>query len=1127
MKTPELPLSRLLKSIGEYRKKYYQNQLFKGSLIAIALLLSIFLAINTIEYFGQFNSLIRGALLFGYIGAFSYVSYRWIITPVMLLSGLSKPISDEEAARQIGLLFPAIGDKLLNTLQLGRQHTAQSDLIEASIQQKSGQLLMVRFSEAVNFAENSRYLKYAAYPVAVLAIILLFKPSFLTTSSERILKFNNTFDYAPFRFVLENRSLKSFRGEDYTVGLTLEGEAVPQQVFLISGGTRFKMTPDVAGTFSYTFKSLQKDIPFHFEAAGYPSRDYQIQLIEKPGLLSFDVQLDYPAYLGKPSESLQNVGNLTVPEGTRVTWKFKTAATDQLNLRFGEDSASVKGIMTRRHQYEARKTLRKSGDYEVFLKNSDSPDGKPVGYYANVIPDLAPEMSLESVQDTLLFNYLALGGAIRDDYGFSQLKLFYNIYRAGTSKPENSTPKYIPIPFNRQVNNQNYYFQWYVDSLRLGPGDRLEYYTQVWDNDGVNGPKSTRSGSLSFALPDKNEILTQISKSSDDTREEIEKSISQAKQLEQNLKELEHKLKSNQELDFQEKKMAEEILKKREELIRQVQSIQEKNKRANDKSRQFSQQSEEFQKKMDELQKLMDELMKDDSQKLYEEFEKMLEQKQSERMSKLLERLRNKEKGTEKELERTLNLFKQLQLEQKIESSAKELEELAEKQEELAEKTENPAEKDPRQKGAEDDKDSTADQQPTEKNERQAGLQQEQDNIGKEFKEIRDRLADLERLGEEIGKKTDTRKAEQENAREAQEKSKQQLGKQQNREAGQSQKKSAKSMRNIAQALMDQNQKSQQMQMMENMDALRDILENVHALSVDQEQLMKDFRGVHLSDPRFVGLAQKQLKLQDDSKIVEDSLYALANRLREVKSFVTREVGNMKYYMDESVKYIRDRRLPNIASNQQFAMTSVNNLALMLSDLYAQLQKALADAMKMPGTGEGEEGGPSPGEMQQMLNEKMKQLGKGKNGERGMSEELARMAAEQAAIREMLGKMLDEQKGAGFGDQYGKELKEILEQMEKSETQIVNKKVDPELIRRNEEMVTRLLESEKALREQDEDNERKGETAREIQRQPPPALEEYIRNKSQQTELLRTVPPNFTPFYKKEADQYFQGAISR
>ena len=176
-------------------------------------------------------------------------------------------------------------------------------------------------------------------------------------------------------------------------------------------------------------------------------------------------------------------------------------------------------------------------------------------------------------------------------------------------------------------------------------------------------------------------------------------------------------------------------------------------------------------------------------------------------------------------------------------------------------------------------------------------------------------------------------------------------------------------------------QSSEMEEMQENMDDLRSILENLITLSFGEERVMKEFRGMSLQDPRVIKLSQEQLKLQDDAMIVEDSLNALASRVVQIQSFVTRELTNMKFYMDESVQQLRDRRLSMAASKQQFAMTSMNNLALMLSDVLKNMQQQM-NAMAMPGKGKGGKKGNNPsgmGEMQKQLNARMQQLQKGED----------------------------------------------------------------------------------------------------------------------------------------------------
>jgi fatty-acid desaturase len=109
----------LLLRIQEYRQKYYQNQLLKGAIFSIGLLLTVFLFFNTIEYFGRFSSVVRGMLFFGFLAVLVFTFFQWVVQPIIHLYGIKKPLSDEDAALQIGSYFPEIGDKLVNTLQLG------------------------------------------------------------------------------------------------------------------------------------------------------------------------------------------------------------------------------------------------------------------------------------------------------------------------------------------------------------------------------------------------------------------------------------------------------------------------------------------------------------------------------------------------------------------------------------------------------------------------------------------------------------------------------------------------------------------------------------------------------------------------------------------------------------------------------------------------------------------------------------------------------------------------------------------------------------------------------------------------------------------------------------------------
>ena len=1152
----------LMTELRRYKSKYYLNMLFKGILVTAALLLTTYIVINAAEYFGKFNTSVRAGLFFTFLAAAGITLVAWVLWPISKLLNLNKQISDEEAALQIGKYFPDVDDKLLNTIQLSNSAAAQDNaLLKASIEQRTKQLGIVKFTDAVRFSENRRYLRYVVPPLLVLLAILVLAPTFFSESSARIINYNNEYVApAPFSFHLANKNLKAFKNEDFTVDLDLKGRTMPEDVYLVSGGRRYKMEKrgkNTFGKFAYTFKKIQKATDFKFESAGFTSLNHSITLMERPTLLSFSAQLNYPAYLNKASENWDNIGNLVVPEGTQIQWNFKTNNSKELALFFNEGKEVVKAEKINPKRFKYNRSARRSETYQVKLKNEFSGNKEDINYYINVIPDQYPKINIKESKDTAMYSYLSVGGSISDDYGLSQLKLFYRVTRDG--KP--GTLKSVNLQLNAGQSIQNYYYEMDLRPMNLQPGDNLEYFAQVWDNDGVNGAKSAKTTSLTFKIPTERELKEEIDKSANKTSNQIDKTLQKARKLKESMENVKNRFRNKRYMDYQDKKQVKELLEKRKDLIKEIKKIQEENNTTNQKQKRFNQTSPEVQQKMNQLKKLMDELLDEETKKLYDELQKLLEQtRRNDRIQNMLDKIQKKEDNLDKELERALEMFKQLQFEQKLDQTTKDLEKLAEKQDKLAEETDknnkdkgnkddkNKGNKDDKNKGNKDDKnkgnkddqnkdknkgnkdDQNKDKNKGNKDDKNKGnqsqknkdLEKKQKDLTKKFNDIKKQLEELKKMDQKLEFPNEMKdfKQEQQDVSKEQQNSQQQLQKNQNKKAGKSQKKAAKKMKKMAQQMQQMQQNMQMQQMQENLDDLRAILENLVTLSFDQEKLMKDFRSVSLSDPRFVKLGQKQLKLRDDAKVIEDSLTALAKRVFQIKSFVTREVGKMKSYMDESTDMIKRRRLSIATGKQQFAMTSMNNLALLLNDVMKNMQNSMASAMSKPQKGNKGKPKPNLSQMQQQLNQKIQQLKKsGKQG-RKLSEELAKLAAEQERIRRALKEM---QKRMGKDGKNGKDLRELQKKMEEVEKNLVFKNLERVTKLRQKDILTRLLESEKALREQGQDKERKSKAAKDNKtRRVPPALNQYFKNKEKQIELLKTIPPALSPYYKKEVDEYFE-----
>jgi len=1093
-------LQSLLHQLQEFKRKFYLNMLLRGSLFAVGLLLSIYIVYSLLEYMFYFPQYVRAFLLFSFVALVVYVLARWIVLPLSALTKLKKVLSDEQAARRIGAHYPMIHDKLLNAIQLNNQDQTNA-LIAASIQQRTQQLLQFRFKDAVTYRENKPLLKYVALPGLIALLIALIYPTIFVQGTERIINYKTYYaPAAPFTFVVQNDKLQTYRGEDFTLRVSVAGKALPREVFIHYNGRRQALQQNTDGLYTYTFKQVQQPVDFQFEGSGFMSEPYNLQLLSRPNLKDFHLKINYPAYLKRKPELVQNTGSATVPEGSTIGWNFTATETEDIQLAF-EDPAQTLPTERKGDIFSARKTFSQSQPYSVKLQNRHSTNKEQISYQINTVPDRHPQISLEQFQDTALYTFLVLGGDVSDDYGLTRLALFYRVLNE-----QNPQAKYKSqaLALNPQQVSQTYYYPWNTAALQLQPGDKLEYFVQVWDNDGLRGPKPARTRTFALKVPGKRQLQQALDSNAQSVTSQLNKTRNKATQLQEELARSEEKMKTRRNLNWQDKKQLENLMEKKKQLEEDISQMKTLFEELNKKQNMLNPQDQQLAQKARELQKLMNELLDPETKKLYQELEKLLQQQQPNdtELQKLLSKLDNREHNLERELERALELFKQLQFEQKLDNVAKQLQEMSKEQQQLADKT--------AREQAENSR-----------------LQQQQQELQKDFGNVKEQLKELQQLNEKLDNPNPLDEQQQQqmqqNIEEQMQQSQQQLQKNQHKKASQSQQQAGEKMQQMARQ-MEQMMSSMSMSgMQQHLDDLRDILENLIKLSFDQEDVMKQFRGVNQSDPRFITLSQRQRSLRDNAQVVEDSLFALAKKVFQLESFVTREVAAMNQSMDNSLQELRDRNVGKASVQQQLAMTSMNNLALMLNDALKQMQQAM---QQMQGNMAGRQKGSKPqpgqmGELQQKLNSKIEELKKGGKTGKALSEELAKLAAEQEALRQALKEM--EKQGRKPGEQgQGGDMGNIRKLMEQSETDLVNKRLTEQTIRRQREILTRLLEAEKSMKERELDKKREATSAQQVVRNVPASFEKYLKAKEKQTELLQTIPPALSPYYKQKVSEYFQ-----
>ncbi len=1110
----------LIERLDQFIRKYYVNQLIRGTLYTVGAVLGTFVLFNLLEYYLYLGTTLRKLLFYGFIGFSGYALFSWILLPIIHYYKLGKVISHELAAKIIGDHFTDVKDKLLNVLQLKQQSysSSQADLINASINQKSEQLKPVPFVAAINLASNRKYIKYALPPVLLLLLILFAAPSIIREGSKRLINNNKIYEKeAPFKFVVDKTNLKVVQFEDYDLKVKIDGEVLPSEVFVNIDQVQYRLTKEQPNIFSYKFANVQQTTDFQLYAGGFRSEGFQLAVLAKPTVAGFQLYLDYPEYTGRQDESLNNAGDVVVPAGTNIRWDFDAVHTDELKIRFGDAKVFEPSKRIGESRFSFHRKVMNDERYKVFIANANLPQGDSIGYTITVIPDMYPSISVESFVDSSNNKVIFFAGDISDDYGFRNLQFSYSVKGSNGKESAKNAVK-LSVPSGQQGQ---YSYTFDLGLLNLGQGDEVNYFFEVVDNDAVHGGKSAKTNSMNFRMPTKEEMQQVASKNNDEIKKELDTAMKESKKIQEELKKLREKLLQQKEPDWQTKKDLEKLLNRQKEVNKQIEDAK-KNFEENKKNESETQkQDEKMQEKQDQMEKIFEQMQDEEMKKLMEQIEELMQKMEKDQALEKLEKFEEKNQEQKMEMDRMKELFKKLELEQKQNEAIEKLEELAKKEEQLSKDTEN-------------------NQKPQEE------LKKEQEEIKKEFDKLQEKLRDIEKKSKELEqpKEPATDKEQEKEIEKDIEESKDQLEQKQNSKASKSQKKASSKMKDMANKMKSEQESAEMEEMEEDMKAMRQLLENLVDLSFDQEKLMNNFTKATIATPHFVSLIQQQKKLKDNFQLIQDSLQALSKRVYQIESFVTEKIVEINTNMKQSIEKFEDIMSPAnaaivssrpepAAANQQRVMKNVNDLALMLSESMEDMQKKMGE--KMPGNQSCNKPGgknPKPGkggkpkdkmsEGQKKLGEDMKKMKDGpKGGQPGMSgqdaKSFAEMAARQAALRKALRELQKEQQQKGKGT---KELQDIIDGMDKVEVDLVNKRLTNETLKRVDEIQTKLLESERAEREREYDEKRKAETAKDYERKMPPSLQEYLKKREAEVEFYKTVSPSLKPFYRNLVEEY-------
>ena len=1109
----------LIAKLDKFIRRYYINKIIRGSIYLVSLIIILFLVFSLLESQFYFNKAIRKVIFYSFIFTSIAGLGYWIVYPLTKYFQLGKTISREKAAIIIGNHFSNVQDKLLNVLQLYGQAKSQKDneLLFAGIDQKSEKIKLIPFKSAINLKKNKKYLKYLIPPALILLIVFLISPGTIESSTTRIIQNDKDFEQpAPFHFKIMNNNLEIVQYEDMDLIVDVTGEYIPRDVYIDINNFQYRLQKK-GEEYIYHFKNVQKPVDFHIFSGKVSSIEYRLEVIPKPLITEFKIFADYPAYTGQKDDVFENTGDIVVPEGTRLKWDFQAINTDSLSLYFNTDKKLYTAKRTGETTFFYDRKVREDEFYKIFILNKRITKPDSVSYSINVVKDKFPVINMQQFIDSIDHSVFYFVGDASDDYGILSVTFNYKIYDTNDKEIDFKKNK---IKINKS-NNVDFKYFLDINELGLKPGEYIKYYFETFDNDGVNGPKSSRTGILEYRKPTVEEFEKNENENEEDIKDNLQKILKESAKIRDKLKKLRDKLLQKKNPEWQDKKELENLLKKEAELKKMLEEAKKKLDENLKNQEKFKKENESILDKQEKIQKMFEESLSEEQKDLLEKIKEMMEDLQKDDMLDKMDEMSMDQEKVEKQMDRLLELFKQLEVEKELQESIDKLNELADKQEKLSEETKNNPEKKEESK-------------------------KKQDVLNKEFDKLQKKVSDLMKKNKELEvpkNLADDNEEKMEEIKEDMEKSEEEMEQNKPQNASQSQKSASQKMKSMAKSLEMQMAGSSKEQHEEDMKALRQLLENILTLSFAQESLLDNTEGVIANSPAFKKILREQYKVKDDFKIVEDSLQELSKRVVEIQTFVNDKVSEVKKSIKNSIDNLenedlltRTKDFAKINKFQHEAMKGLNDLALMLDEAMQQMQE---NASGMPGSGScnkpggtGKKSGKSGKsgkqpmdkivEGQKSLTEKLKgMLKNGKNGKRGgMAKEFAEAAKRQAELRKALEELQKQKQEEGKGA--GNQLQKMIDDMNKIEKDLVNKKLDAKLIKRQQEITSRLLEADKADRKRGYDNQRKSKSAIDKEKKMPPAVEKYLKERESQLEFYKSISPDLKPFYKKLVNQYIK-----
>lgn len=1097
--------------IKKQRLTYQISELLRvGSIFLLIVLVSVLF-----EMIFRFSANIRTGIVVFLATAFFAIFVKYVVLASINYFKSVELKEIIEFSIKIGNENPAIKDELTNAIEISNSAAEgfSKDLIFAAFNSVLQKIEFSKLEKSISINANS--IKFSVLSLLIFLTFLLILPDF-NSGLNRIIFFSQEFkSEVAFEFVVNISKKEIVKGNSLQIEIFVKGKAIQEISFLKKNKSDILFSQkaiQVSNNYALVmFHQVEETFDFYLKSEETISDTFTVKVVDKPFVKNLEITVFPPNYTNLSPQNYSNEAEIFALHGSKI--QAQVLANKQLSNAELVINDSIKSKM----QVDGNRAninfgFRNSVEYhfDLYDKN-DEKSVNPIKYSIVDKSDLFPEIELVFPQKNVELateKSIMIHFKINDDFGFSRLELKYFLSNSDF-KPIWDEVKSIKIPFAKRNLSQEITFNWDFSQMKFETDDVYTFYVEIFDNDEVLGPKSSKSKAIKIHLPSLEELLNKSEKEQKENFKNLEETLKEAIDLKKEMEKLSLDLKKNEEkLNWEEQSELKKTAEKLENLVKQSEEIKHKIAKEQKNLEKNNVLSENTMEKYNQLHELMKQLNNEELMKALEKMNQNLENMMREDAQKSLEELKKDEEAFRKSLERTIGLFKRILAEQKMDEISKRIDEIQKLQEEV-------------------------------KNDLKSGKSdvmeemKKQNEITKKIQDLQKEMEKLNDLGKEID---DFPKKESENLQKEMK----------------SQKNDEKSLKAMEQIMTENFEfaENEQTQIMENMQNSSQQLSNMQMMmsqqnqadvlakllnltselvetSFNQEELANDNSGLNevQNNSNINKSTKEQNQLAENVNQITQKLNSLSQKTFAITPEMANSIGSAKREMNQAINSLQD-------GNNGKAKKHQNSAVQMLNDAANQMQAMMNNLANQQSQGGGMMS--LSQQLKQMAGQQM-QINKSTSqmqqmGENGMKMgQMQKLANQQSALQKSLEELKKEATESGVSKKIPANLEKIAEEMNEVVRGLKSQKVDDELIKSQEKILSRMLEAQRSINERDFEQHRESFSGKENARKSPSEVDEKMKMSENKLdkELQRALKSGFKKDYEEIIREYYKKLKSK